>query len=99
MVITNAILTVDDEDQALVRAGDDDGNKGAQAALAALETLAVIDSIRLTRRVRQLSRMTPGVPATTSHELIVDTGDVSSNWSATARKVAVQRSGVTSHTV
>jgi 6,7-dimethyl-8-ribityllumazine synthase len=41
-VITNAILTVDNEEQALVRAGDDDGNKGAQAALAALETLAVI---------------------------------------------------------
>ncbi len=45
VVITNAILTVDDEHQALVRAGDDDGNKGAQAALAALETLAVITSI------------------------------------------------------
>ena len=45
VVITNAILTVDDEDQAIVRAGDDDANKGAQAALAALETLAVIDSI------------------------------------------------------
>jgi len=45
VVITNAILTVDDEDQAVVRAGDDDGNKGAQAALAALETLAVIDAI------------------------------------------------------
>ncbi len=44
-VITNGILTVDDEAQALVRSGDDDGNKGAQAALAALETLAVIDSI------------------------------------------------------
>ena len=43
VVITNAILTVDDEDQAVVRAGDDDGNKGAQAALAALETLTVID--------------------------------------------------------
>ncbi len=46
VVITNGILTVDDEAQALVRSGDDDGNKGAQAALAALETLAVIDSIR-----------------------------------------------------
>ena len=45
VVITNAILTVDDEDQALVRAGDDDGNKGAQAAVAALETLAVLDSL------------------------------------------------------
>jgi 6,7-dimethyl-8-ribityllumazine synthase len=45
-VITNAILTVDDEAQAIARAGDDDGNKGAQAAIAALETLAVIDSMR-----------------------------------------------------
>ena len=45
-VITNAILTVDDEAQATVRSGDDDGNKGAQAAIAALETLAVIDSMR-----------------------------------------------------
>jgi 6,7-dimethyl-8-ribityllumazine synthase len=45
VVITNGILTVDNEDQALVRAGDDDGNKGAQAALAALETLAVIDAV------------------------------------------------------
>jgi len=46
VVITNAILTVDDEAQALVRSGDDDGNKGGQAALAALETLSVVDSIR-----------------------------------------------------
>jgi 6,7-dimethyl-8-ribityllumazine synthase len=45
VVVTNGILTVDDEAQALVRSGDDDANKGAQAALAALETLAVIDSI------------------------------------------------------
>ena len=45
VVITNGILTVDDEAQALVRSGEDAGNKGAQAALAALETLAVIDSI------------------------------------------------------
>lgn len=45
VVITNGILTVDDEEQARVRSGDDDGNKGAQAALAALETLAVVDSI------------------------------------------------------
>lgn len=46
VVITNAILTVDDEAQAQARSGDDDGNKGAQAALAALETLAVLDSVR-----------------------------------------------------
>lgn len=45
VVITNAILTVDDEEQALVRASGNDDNKGAQAALAALETLTVIDSI------------------------------------------------------
>ena len=45
VVITNGILTVDDEHQAEVRSGDDDGNKGAQAALAALETLAAIASI------------------------------------------------------
>jgi 6,7-dimethyl-8-ribityllumazine synthase len=45
VVITNAILTVDDEQQALDRAGDDDGNKGAQAAIAALETLALVESI------------------------------------------------------
>jgi 6,7-dimethyl-8-ribityllumazine synthase len=44
VVITNAILTVDDEVQAIARAGDDDGNKGAQAAIAALETLVVIDT-------------------------------------------------------
>lgn len=44
-VITNGILTVDDEAQAWARTGDDDGNKGAQAALAALETLAVVDSL------------------------------------------------------
>ncbi len=45
VVITNGILTVDDEAQAIARSGDNDDNKGAQAALAALETLAVIDSI------------------------------------------------------
>jgi 6,7-dimethyl-8-ribityllumazine synthase len=44
-VITNGILTVDDEEQALARAGDDDDNKGSQAALAALETLTVIRTI------------------------------------------------------
>jgi 6,7-dimethyl-8-ribityllumazine synthase len=45
VVITNAILTVEDEAQAAARAGDDDGNKGAQAAIAALETLAVVDAM------------------------------------------------------
>ena len=45
VVITNGILTVDDETQAVARSGDDEDNKGAQAALAALETLAAIRSI------------------------------------------------------
>ena len=45
VVITNAILTVEDEAQAVARAGDGDGNKGAQAAIAALETLAVVDAM------------------------------------------------------
>jgi len=44
VVITNAVLTVDTEAQALERAGDN-ANKGAEAALAALETLAVLDSL------------------------------------------------------
>ncbi len=47
----------------------------------------------------QVSWTTPGVPATTSHSVTVSTGDDSSNSSATARKVACQRSGVTSHIV
>lgn len=41
VVITNGILTVYDAEQAAVRSADDDANKGAEAALAALETLAV----------------------------------------------------------
>ncbi len=41
VVITNGILTVYDPDQAAVRSADDDANKGAEAALAALETLAL----------------------------------------------------------
>ncbi len=45
VVVTTGILTVDDEEQAFARAGDGDENKGSQAALAALETLAVIDAI------------------------------------------------------
>lgn len=45
VVITNAILTVDHEGQAQARSGEDGDNKGAQAAVAALETVAVIESI------------------------------------------------------
>jgi 6,7-dimethyl-8-ribityllumazine synthase len=42
IVVTNGILTVDTMDQALERAGSKAGNKGADAALAALETVNVI---------------------------------------------------------
>lgn len=42
-VVTNGILTVDTMEQALDRAGGKAGNKGADAAAAALETVAVID--------------------------------------------------------
>jgi 6,7-dimethyl-8-ribityllumazine synthase len=42
MVVTNGILTVDTMDQALERAGSKAGNKGADAALAALETVTAI---------------------------------------------------------
>lgn len=42
VVVTNGIITVDTMDQALERAGSKAGNKGADAALAALETLDVL---------------------------------------------------------
>ncbi len=42
VVVTNGIITVDTMDQALERAGSKAGNKGADAALAALETLDVV---------------------------------------------------------
>jgi 6,7-dimethyl-8-ribityllumazine synthase len=45
VVVTNGILTVDTMDQALERAGSKAGNKGADAALAALDTLAVVAQI------------------------------------------------------
>lgn len=41
-IITNGILTVDDQDQADARSVDGEDNKGGQAALAALETLGVM---------------------------------------------------------
>jgi 6,7-dimethyl-8-ribityllumazine synthase len=47
-VAADAITTwwvVDDEAQALARSGEGDGNKGAQAALAALEAPAVVRSV------------------------------------------------------
>ena len=42
VVVTNGILTVDTLEQAMERAGSKAGNKGADAALAALETVNVI---------------------------------------------------------
>lgn len=42
VVVTNGIITVDTMDQALERAGSKAGNKGADAALAALETVHVL---------------------------------------------------------
>lgn len=45
VVVTNAILTVDTTEQAIDRAGGKAGNKGAEAAIAALETLSVLDAI------------------------------------------------------
>jgi 6,7-dimethyl-8-ribityllumazine synthase len=45
VVVTNGILTVDTMDQALERAGSKAGNKGADAALAALDTVTVLRAI------------------------------------------------------
>lgn len=42
VVVTNGILTVDTSEQAVERAGGKAGNKGADAALAALETVDVM---------------------------------------------------------
>lgn len=46
VVITNAILTVDTLEQALDRAGGKSGNKGADAAGAALDTVELAGAIR-----------------------------------------------------
>lgn len=45
VVVTNAIITVENTDQALARAGGKVGNKGAEAAVAALETLDVVRAV------------------------------------------------------
>ena len=45
VVVTNGILTVDTIDQALERAGGKAGNKGTDAALAALETIDLLHRI------------------------------------------------------
>ena len=44
-VITNGIITVDTMDQALERAGSKAGNKGTDAALAALETIDLLHRV------------------------------------------------------
>jgi len=49
VVVTNAILTVDTMEQALDRAGGKAGNKGADAATAALETLGVLAAVSAAR--------------------------------------------------
>ena len=46
IVVTNGIVTVDTMEQALERAGSKAGNKGADAALAALETVDVIHRVK-----------------------------------------------------
>jgi 6,7-dimethyl-8-ribityllumazine synthase len=46
VVVTNGIITVDTMDQALERAGSKAGNKGADAAFAALETVDVLERLR-----------------------------------------------------
>jgi 6,7-dimethyl-8-ribityllumazine synthase len=45
VVVTNAILTVRTEEQALDRAGGKVGNKGAEAALAAIETVNALRAL------------------------------------------------------
>ena len=45
LVVTNGIITVDTMDQALERAGSKAGNKGADAALAALETVHLLGQL------------------------------------------------------
>lgn len=42
VVVTNGIITVDTMEQALDRAGGKVGNKGAEAAIAAVETVSVV---------------------------------------------------------
>ncbi len=46
VVVTNGIITVENMEQALDRAGGKSGNKGAEAASAALDTLAVVAKLR-----------------------------------------------------
>ncbi len=46
VVVTNGVITVENMEQALDRAGGKSGNKGADAAAAALDTLAVVAALR-----------------------------------------------------
>lgn len=45
MPVFNAVLACDSTEQALARAGGDHGNKGVEAALAALDLLAVLRTL------------------------------------------------------
>lgn len=44
VVVTNGIITVDDMEQALARVGGAHGHKGAEAAVAAVETLRAVQA-------------------------------------------------------
>ena len=67
VVVTNGVLTVDDTDQAIARSGDDDHNKGAEAATAALEMIAALEDFagRPSTPRAEVSRPTrrPGPPS------------------------------------
>jgi 6,7-dimethyl-8-ribityllumazine synthase len=45
VVVTNGIITVDDMAQALARVGGAHGHKGAEAAVAAVETLRAVQAV------------------------------------------------------
>jgi 6,7-dimethyl-8-ribityllumazine synthase len=44
--IANGVLTCEDQEQALARAGGADGNKGEEAARAALEMAALLGQLK-----------------------------------------------------
>ena len=53
MPILNAILTVENMKQAMARAGGEVGNKGADAALAALETADLLAQLSKPIKARE----------------------------------------------
>ena len=53
VTVTNGIITVENMEQALDRAGGKSGNKGAEAAAAALDTLEVTTKLRSEPPARQ----------------------------------------------